>query len=183
MLTSFQFQDLSFFTINMPKLSDYEAIAQEYAIRASTTMNTSLHIAFLYGRGGAMLAMSTNSIGSRSKGAGYSKYTIHAERAVLKMVGDNTLLRGATLVVVRVSKKGELMSSVPCHECTCHLTKAISKYGLRRVFYSLPLNAPPTMTSDPPVRTSRTVSPRSSGAASPLSSSSYHSSASNDSDS
>ena len=144
----------------MPKLSDYETIAQEYAIRASTTMNTSLHIAFLYGRGGALIAMSTNSIGSRSKGAGYSKYTIHAERAVIKMVGDNTLLRGATLVVVRVSKKGELMSSLPCHECTCHLTKAISKYGLRRVYYSAPLNAPPTLTSDPPVRTSRTASPR-----------------------
>ncbi len=131
----------------MPKLSDYEAIAQEYAIRASTTMNTSLHIAFLYGRGGALLAMSTNSIVSRSKGAGYSKYTIHAERAVIKMVGDHTLLRGATLVVVRVSTKGELMSSLPCHECK------FDKYGLRRVFYSAPLNAPPTLTSDPPART------------------------------
>jgi hypothetical protein len=148
---SFQFQEVTSFQ-KMPKLSDYETIAQEYAIRASTTMNTSLHIAFLYGRGGALLAMSTNSIGSRSKGAGYSKYTIHAERAVIKMVGDHTLLRGATLVVVRVSTKGELMSSLPCHECTCHLTKAISKYGLRRVFYSSPLNAPPTLTSDPPAR-------------------------------
>jgi hypothetical protein len=149
----------------MPKLSDYETIAQDYAIRASTTMNTSLHIAFLYGRGGALIAMSTNSIGSRSRGAGYSKYTIHAERAVIKMVGDNTLLRGATLVVVRVSKKGELMSSLPCHECTCHLTKAMTKYGLRRVYYSAPLNAPPTLTSDPPVRTSRTSSPRTSSPA------------------
>lgn len=157
---SFHFQEGSFH--KMPKLSDYETIAQEYAIRASSTMNTSLHIAFLYGRGGALIAMSTNSIGSRSKGAGYSKYTIHAERAVIKMVGDNTLLRGATLVVVRVSKKGELMSSLPCHECTCHLTKAMAKYGLRRVFYSAPLNAPPTLTSDPPVRTSRTASPRTS---------------------
>ena len=157
---SFHFQEGSFH--KMPKLSDYETIAQEYAIRASSTMNTSLHNAFLYGRGGALIAMSTNSIGSRSKGAGYSKYTIHAERAVIKMVGDNTLLRGATLVVVRVSKKGELMSSLPCHECTCHLTKAMAKYGLRRVFYSAPLNAPPTLTSDPPVRTSRTASPRTS---------------------
>jgi 5-deoxy-D-glucuronate isomerase len=144
----------------MPKLSDYETVAQEYAIRASTTMNTSLHIAFLYGRGGALIAMSTNGIGSRSRGAGYSKYTIHAERAVLKMVGDNTLLKGATLVVVRVSKKGELMSSMPCHECKCHLTKAIDKYGLRRVYYSAPANAPPTLTSDPPARTSTPDSSR-----------------------
>jgi hypothetical protein len=122
----------------MPKLSDYETIAQDYAIRASTAMNTSLHIAFIYGRNGVMIAMSTNRIGSRSRGAGYSRNTIHAERAVIKMVGDNSLLRGATLVVVRVSKKGELMGSMPCHECQCHLNKAIDKYGLRRVYYSQP---------------------------------------------
>jgi 5-deoxy-D-glucuronate isomerase len=146
----------------MPKLSDYEVIAQEYAIRASTSLNTSLHIAFLYGRGGILLAMATNGIGSRSRGAGYSKYTIHAERAVLKMVGDISLLKGATLVVVRVSKKGELMSSMPCHECTCHLTKAIDKYGLRRVYYSAPLNAPPTLTSDPSARPIMPVAPPSS---------------------
>jgi hypothetical protein len=163
---SFNSFPFAFIRIKMPKLSDYETIAQEYAIKASTTMNTSLHIAFLYGRGGALLAMSTNSIGSRSRGAGYSRYTIHAERAVIKMVGDNTLLRGATLVVVRVSKKGELMSSMPCHECTCHLTKAIAKYGLRRVYYSAPLNAPPTLTSDPPARPARTASPSSSAASS-----------------
>lgn len=121
----------------MPKLSDYEAIAKDYAIRASTAMSTSLHIAFLYGRSGALLAMSTNRIGTRSKGAGYSKYTIHAERAVLKMV-DHLFLRGATLVVVRVSKRGALLGSMPCHECQCHLNKAIDKYGLRRVYYSQP---------------------------------------------
>ena len=127
----------------MPKLSDYEAVAQEYAIRASTAMSTSLHIAFLYGRSGILLAMSTNRVGSRSKGAGYSKHTIHAERAVLKMVGDNSLLRGATLVVVRVSKRGALLGSMPCHECQCHLNKAIDKYGLRRVYYSQPEVAQP----------------------------------------
>lgn len=125
----------------MPKLSDYEAVAQEYAIRASTAMSTSLHIAFLYGRSGILIAMSTNRVGSRSKGAGYSKHTIHAERAVLKMVGDHSLLRGATLVVVRVSKRGSLLGSMPCHECQCHLNKAIDKYGLRRVYYSQPEEA------------------------------------------
>lgn len=130
----------------MPKLSDYEAIAQDYAIRASTAMNTSLHIAFLYGRSGVMIAMSTNRIGTRSKGAGYSKFTIHAERAVLKMVGDNSLLRGATLVVVRVNKKGALLGSMPCHECQCHLNKAIDKYGLRRVYYSQPVAVQPCCT-------------------------------------
>lgn len=162
MVTFFPISGFPFPPTIMPKLSDYEMIAQDYAIRASTSMNTSLHIAFLYGRSGALIAMSTNRIGSRSKGAGYSKYTIHAERAVIKMVGDNMLLRGATLVVVRVSKKGELMSSMPCHECQCHLTKAMDKHGLRRVYYSAPLNAPPTLTSSPPVgsvASSRSESP------------------------
>lgn len=145
----------------MPKLSDYKEIAQEYAIRASSSMNTSLHIAFLYGRSGVLLAMSTNRIGSRSRGAGYSKYTIHAERAVLKMVGDNTMLRGATLVVVRVSKSGELMGSMPCHECMCHLNKAIEKYGMRRVYYSAPINSHP-----PPPRMSSIITAAASSSAS-----------------
>lgn len=158
----------------MPKLSDYQEIAQEYAIRASSSMNTSLHIAFLYGRSGILLAMSTNRIGSRSRGAGYSKYTIHAERAVLKMVGDNTMLRGATLVVVRVSKKGELMGSMPCHECMCHLNKAIEKYGMRRVYYSAPINSHP-----PPPRMSSLLS----AAAAASTTSSVVSSASSDSSS
>lgn len=140
----------------MPKLSDYEVIAQEHAVRASKCMNTSVHIAYLYARGGVLIAMATNRVGSRSRGAGYSKYTIHAERAVLKMVGDNTLLRGATMVVVRVGKKGDLMNSMPCHECQCHLNKAIDKYKMRRVYYSAPVSAPasPAVVTPAPTRSS-----------------------------
>ena len=120
----------------MPKLSDYLDIAEEYATMAATRMKTSLHIAFVYGRGGILLGMCTNSVGSRSKGAGYDRYTIHAERAVLKMVGDVSLLRGATLVVVRVGRGGNILGSAPCHGCRCHLEKAMDKYGLRKVYYS-----------------------------------------------
>ena len=119
-----------------PRRTDYTAVAQEHARAASIRLGTSLHIAFVYGRGGILLGMSTNRIGTRSSGAGFSAMTIHAERAVLKAIGDHSLLRGATLVVVRVNKRGELMGSEPCHECRCHLTKAMEKYGLRRVYYS-----------------------------------------------
>ena len=119
-----------------PRRADFEAIANEYAARAATMMATNLHIAFLYGRGGILLGMSTNRIGSRSRGAGFSAFTIHAERNVLRMVGDTSMLRGATLVVVRVNKRGQLLNSEPCHECRCHLHKAMRDYGLRRVYYS-----------------------------------------------
>lgn len=117
------------------KLSHYESIAREYASRASI-LNTSLHVAFVYGRTGCLIGMSTNRVGSRSSGAGYSTYTIHAERAALKAVGDVSMLRGATLVVLRISRGGKLMCSEPCHGCRCHLQKAIDKYGLKRVYYS-----------------------------------------------
>lgn len=119
----------------MPRLDDYRDIAQQYSSYVNTHLNTSLHIAFVYGRGGMLIGMSTNRMGSRSRGAGFSKFTIHAERAALKAVGDNSMLRGATLVVVRVGKHG-LLNSKPCHECKCHLEKAMNKYGLKRVYYS-----------------------------------------------
>lgn len=116
--------------------SDYADIAMEYATAAATRTRTSLHIGFIYARGGILIGMATNRVGSRSSGAGFSGYTIHAERAVLKAVGDNNLLRGATMVVVRVSKGGIILPSEPCHECKCHLGKAMRVYGLRKVYYS-----------------------------------------------
>jgi hypothetical protein len=122
---------------NMPyKRSDYVGLAHEFARAASTRMNTSLHIAFVYGRGGTLLAMATNRIGSRSSGAGFSNATIHAERAALRAVGDTRLLKDAVLVVVRVGKTGDLKGSEPCHSCRCHLMKAFMKHGLKRVYYS-----------------------------------------------
>lgn len=118
------------------KRADFYDIAMTFASRAATRMKVNLHIAFLFGRGGVLLGMATNRSGTRSSGAGFSCNTIHAERAVLKAVGDISLLRDATLVVVRVNKHGELRLSEPCHECKCHLSAAMTKYGLKRVYYS-----------------------------------------------
>lgn len=98
--------------------------------------HTSLHFAILYKRG-KVLATATNAVGSRSRGCGYSTHTIHAERAVIKKVGDVTQLRGAELFVVRLNKNtNDFMNSEPCHACKQHLTKCMREYGLKKVYYS-----------------------------------------------
>lgn len=95
-----------------------------------------IHVALLYRRG-KLLALATNTLGSRSKGCGYDHLTIHAERAVLKKVGDTDRLAGAVLVVIRIAKGSrEIAPSKPCHSCRCHLEKCIRDYGLRTVYYS-----------------------------------------------
>lgn len=96
---------------------------------------TRLHIAILQNRG-KLLAIATNAIGSRSKGAGYSERTIHAERAVLKKVGNLSLLKGATMTVIRIKTDGTIAYSKPCHSCSVHLNKCMKEYGLRKVYYS-----------------------------------------------
>ena len=97
---------------------------------------TQAHIAIIMNRG-KVLAVASNAIGSRSKGAGYHTRTIHAERAAIKKVGDTSKLNGATLVVIRVMKgTKEIGNSEPCHSCKCHLEKCMREYGLRQVYYS-----------------------------------------------
>ena len=93
-------------------------------------------MAFVFGPRQTLLAMAINKVGSRSLGAGFSGCMIHAERAALKAVGDIRKLQGATLVVIRVGRTGDLKNSEPCYECRRHLEKCIRCYGLRRVFYS-----------------------------------------------
>lgn len=96
--------------------------------------NTSLHFAVIIKRG-KILATAQNRVGSRSRGCGYSDHTIHAERAVVKNLGNVSMLKGATLCVWRVSRMGVLPSE-PCNECRVFLKKCIDKYGLRLVTYS-----------------------------------------------
>ena len=97
---------------------------------------TQVHIAMIMKRG-KVLEIASNSIGSRSKGPGYDDRTIHAERAVIKKVGDTSKLNGATLIVIRLMRgTKELGNSKPCHSCKCHLEKCIKEHGLRQVLYS-----------------------------------------------
>lgn len=96
---------------------------------------TSYHVARLERRG-KIVAESRNRIGSRSRGSGWSDFTIHAERAVVKALGDLSQLRGCVLVVVRINKNNEVLGSKPCADCEKFLTKCIKSYGLNRVMYS-----------------------------------------------
>ena len=94
------------------------------------------HIAVLVKRG-KIMEIASNFIGSRAKGCGYDNRTIHAERAVLKKLGDHTKLSGAIMIVIKVSKyMNEIGYSEPCHSCKCHLDKCIKNYGLKRIYYS-----------------------------------------------
>jgi hypothetical protein len=101
-----------------------------------------LHVAMIIGRGGRILATATNREGSRSCGCGHSDFSIHAERAVLKKIGDLTKLRGATMLVVRLmgtkmnNYSPYLGNSEPCYECQRALQKCMKFYGLRAVYYS-----------------------------------------------
>lgn len=100
------------------------------------TLLKHVHVALLYRRG-KLLALATNFLGSRSKGCGYDHRTIHAERAVLKKVGNTTKLAGAILIVIRIAKgTREVAPSEPCHSCRCHLEKCIREHGLRTIYYS-----------------------------------------------
>jgi len=103
--------------------------------------NMSIHVALIVKRG-QVIAKASNKIGSRSRGSGYSDCTIHAERNVVKELGDTEAMRGATMYVVRISRartrvgNDRIQNSEPCHDCHLFLTKCHVKYGLRSVFYS-----------------------------------------------
>lgn len=102
---------------------------------------TSIHVAVLVKRN-KILSIATNKVGSRSRGAGWSEYTIHAERNVVKELGDLEQLRGASMYVFRITKaktccgNERIRNSAPCYDCHLFLEKCVKQYGLRRVFYS-----------------------------------------------
>jgi hypothetical protein len=104
--------------------------------------STKLHIAIIVKRG-KILAEATNKVASRSNGAASrgSKNYIHAERNVLRALGDTSKLRGADMYVMRIGKickesDVQFMYSQPCPECTVLLHKCIREYGLRNVYFT-----------------------------------------------
>lgn len=116
-----------------------ERVLQQHApeigeCRHKCPHNTFYHIAAIVKRG-KVLATAENRIGSRSKGSGYSTQTIHAEKAVVKKLGDISKLRGAVLCVWRLSSINVLPSK-PCSECHLFLTKCMREYGLKSVQYT-----------------------------------------------
>ena len=102
------------------------------------THDTNLHIAVLVSRG-KIIAEATNRVGSRSKGCGYSNCTIHAEKNVVKVLGDYNKMRDADMYVMRYGKginSVNFLNSKPCSDCEYFLNKCIRKYGLKNVYYT-----------------------------------------------
>ncbi len=99
-------------------------------------LNTYLHIAFLL-KGKRIVAYATNKVGTRTKGSGYNRATIHAEIAVVKKIGDINAIRGLKMVVLRYGLQDKnWVYSHPCKCCQPILKKFIDKYGLLVVMYS-----------------------------------------------
>jgi cytidine deaminase len=96
-----------------------------------------VHVAILMKRG-KIIEVASNELGTRARGCGYSTHTIHAERALIKKLGDHTRLEGTIMIVVRISQGlMQMGNSTPCKSCKPHLEKCIKDYGLRRVYYSI----------------------------------------------
>lgn len=114
-------------------------IPKSLLIRSPSERLNHLHLAMIIKRG-KILAMATNREGSRSSGCGYSDFSLHAERAVIKEV-DLSTLKDSILVVVRIHRARcgndvHLANSKPCRDCEAVLSKFIKFHGLRAVYYS-----------------------------------------------
>ena len=95
-----------------------------------------IHVAFIVKRG-KILAEACNQFGARHMGCGYSDWSIHAERAVVKKIGNTDLLRGADMYVFRMGRTEQSRFSQPCQSCEVFLKKCMKEYGLRFVVYSI----------------------------------------------
>jgi hypothetical protein len=121
----------------------------------------SIHRAVLVKRG-KVIADAFNHTGSRHSGAGHSTFTIHAERNVVKQLGDLSQIRGADMYVIRIYRvnlrskiqpaamsfvkytadtecthqREHFKGSKPCSECSIFLNKCLRQYGLRNIYYT-----------------------------------------------
>jgi hypothetical protein len=96
---------------------------------------TEYHVARLTRRR-KVIAEARNTIGTRSRGSGWDDQSLHAERAVVKRLGDISQLRGCTLEVIRLNRHGEIRNSKPCENCEMFLQKCMREYGLLKYVYS-----------------------------------------------
>jgi hypothetical protein len=108
-------------------------------LNAKADHSTKLHVAVLVKRG-RVLAFATNKVASRSSGASSrgSQNFIHAEKNLLRAIGDLSRMKGSDVYVMRISPVSStgFMYSQPCSECTAILNKCIEKHGLRKVFFT-----------------------------------------------
>ena len=118
-----------------------EIIDNQRTINLRYAHFASIHVAFLVKRR-RIIAQATNGFGSRSRGSGYSESSIHAEKNVVKDLGNIHDLKGADMYIVRISRKpwseglDQFITSKPCKQCMVFLEKCMREYGLRHVFYA-----------------------------------------------
>lgn len=111
----------------------------ERSIRMKKVQSTNVHIAVLVKKG-KIICEARNQLGTRSRGSGFSEYSIHAERNIIKKLGDYNKLRGCDLYVIRIgsgNQINEFANSKPCNNCQCFLNKCFREYGLKRVYYTV----------------------------------------------
>ena len=116
-----------------------QIISNPRTVKLRYAHSASIHVAVLMKRG-KIIAEATNGFGSRSRGSGYSERSIHAERNVIKEIGNIHDLRGADMYVVRISRSSKVgcdqfAGSKPCCQCAVFLEKCMREYGLRNVYY------------------------------------------------
>jgi hypothetical protein len=89
------------------KASDYSLLESflldPNTMRLRQMQKTSFHVAMLVNRG-KILKVASNRVGSRSQGCGFSDFTIHAEKNVVKQLGDLSQLKGCDLYVMRIQQ-------------------------------------------------------------------------------
>jgi hypothetical protein len=124
--------------------SDYALVEQfltdPNTMRLRQSEIISFHVAMLVRRG-KILAVASNRLGSRSQGCGFSNYTIHAERNVIKEFGDVSRLKDCDLYVMRIhtnrmTGSKHFGNSAPCRDCQLFLEKCQRRYGLRHIYYT-----------------------------------------------
>lgn len=109
-------------------------------MRMRQSDTTSFHVALLVKRG-KILRVASNRLGTRQQGCGFSKCTIHAEKNVIKQLGDTSQIKGCSLYVMRIEQNkysGEktFRNSQPCHDCLYFLQKCQRLYGLKNIYYT-----------------------------------------------
>jgi hypothetical protein len=97
----------------------------------------SIHKAVIVKRG-IVIAEANNNYGSRSRGSGYSRSSIHAEKNVVKELGDISKLKGADMYIMRFTRSDpvDFVKSIPCSACMVFLEKCMKEYGLKNVYYT-----------------------------------------------
>jgi hypothetical protein len=139
------YHTISTFQMARPVRSSDYALVEQFlndpnTMRLRQSEIISFHVAMLVRRG-KILTVASNRVGSRSQGCGFSKYTIHAERNVIKQFGDISQLRGCDLYVMRIHTNRmtghkHFGNSAPCRDCSLFLEKCQRRYGLRQIYYT-----------------------------------------------